>query len=217
MRLAFRTSSLKLLLIITLFFSVSFMYSQNHKIENHPIRIGLNIGSGTQENFIFKSANYSYETKFYKFQFNYRLNNTKRNIELALNIEPSLYQSKYFPYYETNISRNNNQEKPIDSHKDIQEFAINIGIQAKLDISKSLSAYILGSVGPTFSNTETDRLNSGMSFSDVIALGFNYDTTFSLIDLRLSFRHVSNAGLNNPNKGYNSLNFGVGFTLPLKF
>ena len=210
-----RASCLKPQVVLILLFSSLYMYSQTPKTENHPIRLGLNIGTGTQENFLFESANYNYECKFYKFQINYRLNNNKRKVELALNIEPSIYQSDYFPYYETEFNRDNSQEKSVIP-KDIREFALNVGLQAKFGIVKSMSAYILGSIGPTFSNTETDRLNSGMSFSDIIALGFNYDTSFSLMDFRLSFRHVSNAGLNNPNKGYNSLNFEVGFTLPLK-
>ncbi len=200
----------KRFLIVALFFSVFYNYSQVKTTENYPLRIGFISGSGTQESFLFESANYFYETKFYKAQITYCFFK-KRKIGLSLNIEPSFYTSQYYTTIDRTYEFEHHQTRTI------HEFALNIGLKANLSLFREvLSSYFLGSIGPTFSNTETERLNSGMSFSDIIALGCNiHILPMALIDLRLSFRHVSNAGLNYPNKGYNSLNFEVGFSFPI--
>ncbi len=49
-------------------------------------------------------------------------------------------------------------------------------------------------------------MDSGLAFSDVIALGLSYQIKDIFLDFRYSMRHVSNANLSLPNNGLNSMN-----------
>jgi hypothetical protein len=55
-------------------------------------------------------------------------------------------------------------------------------------------------------DTETERMSQGFAFSDVIALGLSVKADRFQFDIRPSFRHVSNAGFNDKNAGYNTKN-----------
>jgi hypothetical protein len=82
-------------------------------------------------------------------------------------------------------------------------------------ISKTLSIYALGSVRPLITDTETERLSKGFAFSDVFAVGITYHAKRFSLDVRPSLRHLSNAGLQNSNAGFNTKNIEFGFTVPL--
>jgi hypothetical protein len=73
----------------------------------------------------------------------------------------------------------------------------------------------LGSVGPLITDTETERLSKGFAFSDVLAVGLSTKIGTVTFDIRPSLRHVSNAGLNESNAGYNTKNIEFGVSFPL--
>ncbi|MFV8370274.1 acyloxyacyl hydrolase [Flavobacterium sp. LB2R40] len=64
-------------------------------------------------------------------------------------------------------------------------------------------------------NTETERLSKGFAFSDVLAVGFTFKVNKVTFDVRPNFRHVSNAGLQKNNSGYNTKNIDFGVLFPL--
>ena len=64
-------------------------------------------------------------------------------------------------------------------------------------------------------DTETERLSKGFAFSDVIALGFSLKVDKVIFDIRPSLRHVSNAGLQSSNAGFNTKNIEFGLSLIL--
>lgn len=82
-------------------------------------------------------------------------------------------------------------------------------------ISKTAGIYVLGSVGPLFTDTETERLSKGFAFSDVLAIGFTFKINKIIFDIRPNFRHVSNAGLQSSNSGYNTKNIDFGFSFSI--
>jgi len=61
-------------------------------------------------------------------------------------------------------------------------------------------------------DTQTERMTNGFAFADVFALGVSAQVNQFRFDLRPSLRHVSNAGLNSENAGYNTKNIEIGIS-----
>jgi len=96
--------------------------------------------------------------------------------------------------------------------KDVHEYVLNIGFLFRKSIGKRCSLYILGSIGPMITDTETERMSNGFAFADVVAVGFSIKIKSLQFDLRTSVRHVSNAGLGSENAGYNTKNIELGIS-----
>ena len=99
--------------------------------------------------------------------------------------------------------------------KEVHEYVLNIGFLVRKPIGKKCSLYVLGSIGPMITDTETERMSDGFAFADVLALGFSARLQKLQFDLRPGIRHVSNAGLGAENAGYNTKNieFGISYSL----
>ena len=82
-------------------------------------------------------------------------------------------------------------------------------------ISKRSAVYVLGSISPMLTDTETERLSKGFAFCDILALGYTLDFKYFALDVRPSFRHTSYAGLNTSNAGFNTNNIELGIIFPL--
>jgi hypothetical protein len=90
-----------------------------------------------------------------------------------------------------------------------------VGFLVRKPLSKQFSIYVIASIGPMITNTETERLSIGFAFSDVLGLGVSFHTKHVTFDFRPNVRHNSNAGLQNSNAGINTLNFEFGVIFPL--
>lgn len=194
-------------------------YPQKNIESNKKIRLGFNYGFGKQKNFPFNSIDYSYDIQFYKFQLNYQLNE-KRKWIFEINIEPGIYFSEHQllnKYYVRPDSGDDYLEKRLEytSKKQIKEYVLNMGLLAKYNIFKNLGTYVLGSVGPMYFDTNTERMNEGFAFSDILGLGITYKIKRIYLDIRYSIRHVSNLNMSLPNNGLNSTNIEFGLTYTL--
>lgn len=193
--------------------------AQDNDEKNRALRLGFNYGFGTQQSFPFNSIDYTYDLQFYKFQINYKLKE-KRKWKIELNIEPGIYIAEHQLLNENFVQPSFgddylDQRLIFSEKKQINEYVINFGILFRHTIFKQLSTYVLGSIGPMISDTDTERLGKGLAFSDIFALGVSYKVKFIYLDVRFSIRHVSNANLKFPNCGHNSTNieFGLSFQL----
>jgi hypothetical protein len=203
-------------LIYTMFLTGFILYSQQEPVEKQKNLLGFSFGYGTQQAYPFKSKSYNFESRFYKMPLNFKISN-KTKWEFAFNMEPTIYINRHLNLSNSSKDENNqinNFAIPTRSPITINEYVLNLGIQTRYYFYKSDCVYILVSTGPTFITQKTERLNKGLAFSDIIALGINYQTHFTIIDFRYSLRHVSNAGLSFPNKGFNSINLEIGFIFP---
>lgn len=99
--------------------------------------------------------------------------------------------------------------------KDVKEYVLNIGFLVRKPVFKAASIYVLGSIGPMITDTETERLSRGFAFADVLAIGFTYKVKRVTFDIRPNIRHISNAGLQKTNSGYNTKNIDFGFSFLL--
>ena len=99
--------------------------------------------------------------------------------------------------------------------KDVHEYVLNFGFLVRKPIGKMFSIYALASIGPMITDTETERMSDGFAFADVLAFGISAKVDQFRFDIRPSIRHVSNAGLNSENAGYNTKNIEIGISYGL--
>jgi hypothetical protein len=186
---------------------VSQSYAQK---ETRPLRLGLEYSFGKQQIFPYNSPNYIYNVKGYKTLINWPVKKAKA-FSFELQLEPGIYFAKHRLLEETFVTPDgwpDYLEKRIRflKEKTITESALNIGFLVRYSLKKRMSFFILGSIGPMYSDTETERLARGFAFSDIGALGCGYKTGKLLFEIRAGVRHVSNADLQFPNSGHNSSN-----------
>ncbi len=202
-----------------LFAILFFTYGANaqNDLQNYnKTRLGFNYGFGSQESFPFNSKDYSYDIRFYKIQINYKLKESKK-WSYEVNIEPSYYLAEHQllnKYYVKPEDGDDYLEKreEFTQKKNINEYVLNIGFIARYKINKNFSTYAIVSVGPMYSDTDTERMNAGFAFSDIFGLGVSYKVNRFYLDFRYSIRHVSNLNISLPNNGYNSSNIEIGCT-----
>ena len=180
--------------------------------------IGLNYGRASQSIFPFDNPNYSYETQYLKLQIRNSILK-KSAIQLNLLIEPSFYIARHQLLQESFIQPTTPDylelRKKFSRKRTFYEYALNVGIMARLLPQSMISPYLLGSIGPMLSSSDTERLKKGFAFSDILGLGLLYRINSSYVDLRITLRHNSNANLATPNSGHNSVGLELGFSIPM--
>ncbi len=202
---------LKTLFTFLLIFFIATAYGQD-KVKQ--TKIGFGYGFGNE----IKNRNYSYSNRYYKLQIYHLLKETKNfKYELVIQPEINFATHQLLNLYFVTPEEENYLEKRerYTRLKDINEYAIGVGLSIRKSWSKSFSTYFLASIGPMITDTETERLSKGFAFSDVLALGLSLKVDNVIFDIRPSVRHVSNAGLSNSNSGFNTKNVEFGIIVPL--
>lgn len=181
---------------------------------NGNYRAGLGYGSGSE----FNNTDYTFDNHFYKLQLYCRIKET-RNFKFEILVQPEINFGKHqlLNLYFVKPETPDFEQKRIEymQLKDVREYVLNVGFLIRKPIEKMYSCYILGSVGPMISDTETERMSKGFAFADVLAVGFTVDYDRFQLDIRPSLRHVSNAGLGSSNAGYNTKNIELGISYQL--
>ena len=198
-------------IVLILIFSLATFYGQNTK---RVTRIGFNYGFGNE----IKNSDYTYTNHYYKLQAYYPIKETN-NFKYELVVQPELNFATHqlMNLYFVTPEELNFEEKRLKytKLKDIKEYAVGIGFIVRKPISKTVSVYILASIGPMITDTETERLSAGFAFSDVLSLGLSLKMHEVTFDIRPNRRHISNAGLQKSNAGFNTQNIEFGFSFPL--
>lgn len=201
----------KLLLCLLLLFSVLKITAQE---ANSRFSIGFNYGFGSE----FNNKDYTFENHFYKAQLYYKLKERK-HFQYEILVQPEINFAKHqlLNFYFVKPETPDYQEKRdrYTQLKDVREYVLNLGFLIRKPINKNCSFYVLGSVGPMITDTETERMSKGFAFADVLALGFSFRIQKIQFDIRPELRHVSNAGLSSTNAGYNTKNIEFGISYPL--
>ncbi len=176
--------------------------------------LGFNYGFGSE----FSNRNYTFTNQFYKVQLYYRLKETKHfQYQILVQPEINFAEHQLLNFYFVKPDAPNYQQKrdEFTRLKDIHEYVLNCGFLVRKPIGKTYSLYVLGSIGPMITDTETERMSKGFAFADVLAVGFTVSYDKFKFDIRPSVRHVSNAGLGNSNAGYNTKNIEFGISCQL--
>lgn len=184
--------------------------------QQHQKRFVLGFAYGMGEEL--KNNDYTYTNSFYKLHLEYTFK-TAKHFSYELIVQPEInfgkhqLLNKYFvqpdePDYEA-------LREEYTKLKDVHDYILNLGIMVRKPISNKISIYILGSIGPMITDTKTERLSKGFAFSDVIALGVSLKSNKIFFDFRPSLRHVSNAGFQESNAGFNTVNGELQFSFGL--
>lgn len=203
-----RKSTLFGLLFLLVFSS---FYAQD---KEHKTAVGFHYGFGNE----IKKEDYTFTNDYYKLQLYYILKRTKNfSYELVLQPELNFATHQLLNLYFIKPEDPDYLEKRerFTKLKGIKEYALGIGFIVRKPISKVFSVYVLGSIGPMITDTETERLSKGFAFSDVLSLGFSLKLNKVTFDIRPNLRHVSNAQLQSSNAGFNTKNIEFGFSIPL--
>lgn len=203
--------SRKLLLILVILLSVFKIVGQ---VKKEKLAIGFNYGFGSE----FNNRNYTFTNHFYKAQLYYRLKETINfQYEILVQPEVNFGTHQLLNFYFVKPEEPDYIEKRAEyvQLKDVHEYVLNVGFLIRKPVSERFSFYVLASVGPMITDTETERMSEGFAFADVLAVGFSAKVQRFQLDLRPSVRHVSNAGLGSSNAGYNTKNmeFGISYSL----
>jgi hypothetical protein len=201
----------KKLLVVLFFMLLQNSFSQEKK---HPMFVGLHYGFGNE----IKNTDYTYTNRYVKGQLYYVIK-IKKDLSFELLLQPEINCATHqlLNLYFVTPDEPDFEEKRAryTQLKDINEYVLNVGFIVRKPLSKTFSIYVLGSIGPMFTDTETERLSKGFAFSDVLALGFSLKTKKVIFDFRPNLRHTSNAGLQKSNAGFNTFNFEFGVALPI--
>lgn len=94
------------------------------------------------------------------------------------------------------------------------EFGSNLGIRNYVKINEGFYFYQMLGSGPHYVSAKIGRQASGFIFSDNLALGtfLRLNAKGLFLNFQYVQRHISNAGLKDPNGGVNSYNFVVGLS-----
>jgi hypothetical protein len=117
------------------------------------------------------NSNYSYTNQYLKGQLFYTAKKNK-NFEFQIVLAPEINFATHqlFNLYFVTPDEPNFQERRdrFTQLKDIIEWVFHVGFLVRKPISKQFSIYLIASIGPMITNTETERLSAGFAFSDVL-------------------------------------------------
>ena len=169
--------------------------------------------------FPYNNSDYSHNVHGYKVLINYPLKKSgKFNFELQ--VEPGIYivRHKLLNKFFIQPDKGANYLELRDlftQERTNTEYALNIGILVMYNLMERMSFFILGSTGPMYTDTETERLAKGFAFSDIFAFGVAYKVGKIMFEIRPGLRHESNLNTQYPNSGHNSSNIDFGISVAL--
>ncbi|WP_445712883.1 acyloxyacyl hydrolase [Flavobacterium sp.] len=203
---------LKFIYIFCLLF-FGFGYSQDSIPKYKWLRTGLVFGYASQNTFINQDSDYTYETKCIKFSNHFNISK-KRKQSWEILIEPSYYRSKHqllnYWFISHTVENGDELRAKFMPLKSMNEYVLNVGVVYRRYLNLNSSVFATLNSGPMYIDTDTERLKKGFAFSDILTFGYNYRLKNVSFDTKCVFRHVSNADLQKPNFGLNSVGFEFG-------
>ena len=203
--------------LIFLLFGLTFDTCAQENVQGQFYQLGFNFGYASVDNFIFKDDDYYYEVYLHKIQILYRIKSGKIDYDFIFQPEINRAQHQlHNPWFAGHPDVYSEYRERLMRFKTINEYIMNCGVILRTSITENLNIYGLASIGPGYFDKGSERMAKGIGFSDNLALGLNYNFLKELVlDLRLGFRHVSNAEIKQPNEGYDAIEFNIGLAYRL--
>ena len=106
------------------------------------------------------------------------------------------------------------EDRNLENGRSGIEVAFLFGLAIEISmIPKSWRLYLGGAIGPQYISQAPMRQKTGFLFSDNLFIGSKLKLSKQIFDLRIGFRHQSNASIGEPNGGINSFFIKGGFPL----
>jgi len=205
-----------------LFFAFSFSIYGQKTTKNilKPYKVGVLYNYGTEENFIFDDADYTYTSNILKGQAFYKLGNWK-NFDFELIVQPQIQVIKHQLLNEQYVlpSEEDYQAKRTEftKRKTIHLYALEFGFSAQTKIVEQLNLQGTVSLGFSSIDKRSERLAKGFTFIENFSVGFSYQAAKkTYLYLGTNFGHVSNLNFQKPNDGYNILGLEIGLSYVIK-
>jgi hypothetical protein len=167
----------------------------------HRHKIGFISGYGGQ---LGLDVPYDYKVHFLQAQYSYSLIR-KQTFSFEVLCQPQFNITDYRPVND------------IDRRNQGYEYGLNVAILIRRSLAKDkLGIYLFLGSGPHYVSGTPQRQSAGFIFSDNLFMGLYIRLDDNMyLDIRPGFRHISNAGIKNPNGGVNTviLSGGIFFTL----
>lgn len=172
---------------------------QNATKKTDDFRFGLLTGAG--RHWLLK-VNYDYRLIMFQPQIYQRLYERKLH-HIELMVFPQLNVSYW------------TENKGVEAYKTDVEFGVNAGFMFRQMLKGQRSGvYAFVSSGPHFVSDVPKRQSPGFLFASQLGAGLTLKITERLsLDFRSAYRHISNAGLKEPNAGVESWLFLAGIIL----
>jgi len=197
----------------------TFGFSQDSIPRYKWLRTGFTFGYASQNTFIKQENDYTFESKIVKFSNHFKLHRSNKN-QFEILIEPSYYKSQHqmlnFWYISHTVENSDELRAKYMTLKSINEYVLNIGILYRRLLSSNSSVFAILNSGPMYIDTDTERLKKGFAFSDILAFGYNFRYKTISFDVKCMYRHVSNANLQKPNFGLNTVGIELGSFIELE-
>ena len=183
-----------------------------------PSTIGIYYGFGNENNFIFDDPDYLYKTRYIKASFSYALNDKKYQWNLAIQPQIHFLQHQLLNKFFVQPFQENYEENRIIFTKlkpmHLYALAAEISVQRKIFNKTEILAFF--AFGPGIIDTQTERLGKGFTFIENLGIGIRHEVVDKFfLEVKPTFNHVSNAGLQLPNSGFNVLNLELGLSWKL--
>ncbi len=143
------------------------------------------------------SNNTDYETWFLMADYSRSFRKPRKNVFVAWYAQPQF-----------NLVKATNTEA---GNVDV-EFGLNLGIRNYIRFSDGFYFYQQLGSGPHYISARLDRQARGFIFSDNLQLGFLLKAGPGFINIQGGPRHISNANLDLPNRGVNSIIGLIGYS-----
>ena len=160
---------------------------------------GFDLGYGFQSGL---DVNYFYEVYLFQYQYYFTLAGKEKWAFEAI-AQPQFNLTRF----------KESDDSPVITRG--YECGLNAGLllRGNLIIGR-MSPYIFISTGPHYISGAPDRQSPGFIFSDNLFTGLNIGLNEAIsFDLRFGFRHISNAGLEDPNGGINTFVVNIGLLM----
>lgn len=195
-----------------------FVDAQQRVSKLKPDFIGITYGLGNENTFLFDDPDYLYKTQYLKASFQYKLN--KKKYQLGLAVQPQVHFLKHQllnKFFVQPFEENFEENRIIFTKlKSMQLYALAFEINVSRQFFNRLEVLAFFGIGPAIIDTQTERLAKGFTFIENLGVGIRYQIANKLFfDFKPNINHVSNAGLQLPNSGYNVLNLEVGVSWSL--
>ena len=211
--LQLNTSKLLLILLICLFSSFS-SAQEEKKIEF--LYNGFQLNKLSRSNFYFKELDYAFDIYAFKFQKFYKLRDlgkwefiTVPQVQFQY-IEHQLLNKFFvqdFNYGENFLEFRNRYIQP----KNFSFYAFEIGFMLRRAVFLNYSFEFNAGLGAGYIDYTTERLARGFTFLENLSFGLSRPLRSNEIYIGFLFNHISNFNTSDPNSGYNSLGWELGY------
>lgn len=183
------------------------MATDNLSLKTYNHQAGLLVGKAIRTGYD-DSMPYTYRPVLFQAEYQKRLTKKDRKVLFDYVLQP---QVNFVRYKDSLL--NGGQKTYTKSWE--AGVNINLLLHAVLfyNVQKKTGAeiYLQGGSGPHYISSSPARQTKGFIFSDNIFLGLRATVTQRILfDVRGGIRHLSNAGLKNPNKGLDNVLIGAG-------